>query len=691
MLLKLKILLTLLIPLFSAIQLNAAEIEDIANHHTYQYTHIKKQMEENACIDYKNLTISIPQFVAMTDTSVQGKINRSIFNLMITQLNQISFRYKLTNHAINAEVAYLKNEVKNGDKMVTCDINQSLYAPSINRVNYNFSTPYNNIIALSITYTYSASVKNSKRLVDLRYINTIYLNLKTGEEYTIDALFKSSSFQKINALIQSKYKAGEYLTWRSEFVLKDNYYHYGDYNSYSSEEDYDYEVTEAAEDVYDDEYQYDYEDTEIEEVADYESDYDYEEVVEEAEVESPMVVDNYPYVKKDGYRNSRSDGDGIQEISPNSTYSRLRYNSKKGRKLEQFKFNENALVVFNVSSFTFIIPAFQLCNVEGFGKSIAMRLTLEDLKPFIHPKGPFASLLNESFGVKQNYYAHIKQIEDMNSSLNDIGVDMGDIAITDTNRTILKIATSNPNLGRLIRVNGLKGIDTAKTKIINELVYENGLLISKKTLKADGSIGQTIYYTYDKNKNLITYERGYMDKPNYSEYYSYDPFNNLTKKEIRSNGVLDKTIYFSYRNNSIFEEHFQPNNSYVFLRKLSHNQAKFIDTILSYQSASTNKIIYHYDSSNQIIARFNPSRSSINNLQYRNFDQKNRLIAAGDNRVLFEYSYDENDNLLKEISRKNNRIYSKRTYKYDDQDRLVRFQVNRNKGNAEVFYISYLN
>ena len=68
--------------------------------------------------------------------------------------------------------------------------------------------------------------------------------------------------------------------------------------------------------------------------------------------------------------------------------------SKKPMKVSGFSALKNGYIFPKIFSFSYYIPQWQSCMYNTGGLDAEIRLTFEEIKPFLNPNGPYGSLIN---------------------------------------------------------------------------------------------------------------------------------------------------------------------------------------------------------------------------------------------------------------------------------------------------------
>lgn len=626
---------------------------DLYNSQKIKYDFNEMMMEENACIDYGELYMRVPYFMDFIDTAIMSKLNQYYHNKMVLQLNSLEFRKLLSKHAINAEIAFdQNNDVKGSKQLMTCDFNQSLYVPSIIQVNAYIGTLINDILAVGVTYVYSTTVKNDRRMTNLRYNVLEYFNVKTGKIYTSNDVFLANFTSVLNQKINNAYKNNQYFVKTNE-LYNINTYEYDDYSP---------SVT----------------------VMESEIDREYGEV-EAVEPPSPTVDDDEDLVVPE-YNDNSSEDNTLS--SPYNGYSKpfLLSNSvidefeftpqKRVRELKEFNSNLHGMFGFNGANFYYIMPAFQPCHHLNDGQCLLFNFSYEDLRKMINPNGPFGFLLKLNVESRKNIFNVINLVT-KNDELEYNGwLDIDKLELNpDEKVKKVNLYVPNYNFNQTIYRGNKTLIDTNKYTLKQTLFYQKGKIISKINREQDSS--QNIYWNYEYNEQGLI---KLMTKKNngvliYEHSYYYDKNNNLTKElESEYNQIISETHYLQ-TDNALLKYKTSINETQVFTANYlkNHKQLDSMHVIFE-NSYSLNS--YRYDSLGNHILTYNN-----NGFKYFLYEG-NRLMTVGSEFGLMDFTYNPEG----KINLKKNNNGEEELIEYDSNGRISKvIHKNENSNESDVY------
>ncbi|KRD61414.1 hypothetical protein ASE40_07725 [Flavobacterium sp. Root935] len=239
-------------------------------------------------------------------------------------------------------------------------------------------------------------------------------------------------------------------------------------------------------------------------------------------------------------------------------------------------------------------------------------------------------------------------------------------------------------------------------KIITRQSYAIGTNIADKLSSTD-----SIFYDYNNNiikKSLTNYDQKQNIIERHIEDYQYIDKNKLVKKyqyEIRENVpfIFGSLSLFEYADNTITEKTYNfgdKNHSIQELKKDStifnsnpqkkiyylDKKGEFSKIDHFFSNKIENSITIKYDEFNRINS-VNSTKFKVTGTYGFEFDAKNNIVELSNEGVIFNYKYDENNNVISEII-KSDSNYDKDSngleydYQYDMNDNWITITIIRN-------------
>lgn len=301
----------------------------------------------------------------------------------------------------------------------------------------------------------------------------------------------------------------------------------------------------------------------------------------------------------------------------------------KDKHLIDFSVNKDGFVYPKPYSLEYYIPAWQPCtkNIYGLGRPI--RLTCEQVKKFINPNGPFASLINQpataSTSIQNQNNSKALLVYNLHTDLDGNYIDQViPLKIDDNVKKVKLLLDDNPFVEALYTADGfidsITGYSYGSEQAFGERKYiydERNNVISLTFWKSETNDPQTWDFRYDSMNNLIyqkiggtKYYHKYYDNYWLQERYDYadefygiegysggvegNPFNNSVLKYILNEPEKKFNYSEAYISSDIcqvVQYEYGENNNEVILKIMSINWNQ-----VSYSS------VYQFDDTGNLIS-----------------------------------------------------------------------------------------
>ncbi len=633
---------------------------DLFNNQMISYDFKEVVMEENACIDYGELYMRVPYFMNIKDTSVQSKLNQYYHTKMVLNLNSLEFRKLMSKHAINAEIAYDQNNEDKGNKqLMTCDFNQSLYVPNVTQVNAYIGSLINDVLTVGVTYVYSTTVKNSRRMTNLRYNVLEYFNVKTGKIYTTNDVFIANSLVNFNQIINNAYKNNQYIVKYQE-LYKSGYDDYDDMSPSVSKveviqeekgDDIAYGAVEAP---------------------------DYEEDVRQIEVEM-----NHEESDNDDYSEEFNVPTMERPFStpffmPNLTIGEYEYSTQKQtRELKEFNANLHGMYGFNGANFYYIMPAFQPCHHFNDGESLHFSFSLDELKKYINPSGPYGFLLKLNIESNSDILKTVNQINQNNNLLYQSWSNINQLELK-PNDAVKKVNlySMNQNYNQLMYYGNKTVLDTNRYVLKQTLTFNKGKLISKIEREIDTFQNKKWIYEYNEHGDIKSISHSQNNYIHSMHSFHYNLNRQLIKETLIENNQFSFEKHYLYLNKVLHVNHTYKNSENEF-NAYYYKNTQQIDSIQIINDNYFTEKTLRYDSVGNHILTYDKFTK-----EFQYFLFEDRLIKTiGNGNEIIDFVY----NLEGKLIEKMNQEGGFETMEYDKKGRLLRIKNNElNTGYNEI-------
>ena len=383
------------------------------------------------------------------------------------------------------------------------------------------------------------------------------------------------------------------------------------------------------------------------------------------------------YVKKE------MENVAIDEIIPEEQYDSEVSNEKQTEVIEKtltnFDINRAGIPYLKAFSFAYYIPTWSACSRNIGGLETEVRFTIEEIKKYLNPTGPFGFLiqthLKESNIIKNQ---NTNQINHYISNYPQIfAFEFDSVSVTGN----IKSITINKVIDKYIKDN----VTEKQESLFKKINYQKDGVIKSVT-----SRNQTIQFDFNNNRQLL--KKVYIDnnKVIRVEDFKYDKNGNLI---FHANSPIDdvKEIrHFFYGDNFYIEENYNgafENNYY----KYSLDKNGLIvkkETISGAESSNYSESVFKYDQNNKLLLRYNPNENSLSGLVYV-YDKNGNLLTYeyDSGRYLTEYKYDQNNNMILITQYDSKRVNSVKNIEYDIHKKPIKIEISGNSNSENQVYV----
>ena len=344
--------------------------------------------------------------------------------------------------------------------------------------------------------------------------------------------------------------------------------------------------------------------------------------------------------------------------------------NKNEQTINNFLWINQGYLLPTAFSFAYYIPDFKPSTLQTRGNSMCLYFTLNELKNYLNPKGPYAALIKYSLPDFTNLQNQNKPYINSYQYTSDKPIDVIEVDSIHIVRKIHKISKTRYQV--ITDKDGTKKKTNISKKVIE--YQEDGNLQSIKQYDVDDKLlNKTMFYYV--NNNLVKKES--YDKENLIsiEEFVYDKYNNLLEHKIINADFSPKieSQNYYYAENFFLKEI----SSFRTITYTSHfkyfiNNKGLIDNDICTHGAmlSENRNYYKYDANNRLLAIIDEKQKALNYV----YDNQGKLLSCSVG-AFFEYTYDSN-NLIKEVRSSNNTKFIRET-EYNDRKDPIRVEENR--------------
>jgi hypothetical protein len=359
--------------------------------------------------------------------------------------------------------------------------------------------------------------------------------------------------------------------------------------------------------------------------------------------------------------------------------------SFKNKGLENFSAFKEGFAFPKVFSMAFYIPAWSKCTQDIYGMNMAVRLTFDEIRNYLNPEGPFASLI--TFQLRKD-----TQLKNQNQPT--YKQERNEPEFTWTENIPIKISDNLKKITIKLFNTPSDKADTTKGRNFIEIeYYKNGNLKEVNEIQSK----QSTLFTYDNAGRIIKKVKYRNGKTEESFDYVYDEKGNVKElKSLLKEQYIESTFYH-YVQNRMFKEHYNFSNLYEEFSD-SYEQKTFTESGLLKQQTyygighgngvSANE--YEYDKNKRLLLSYTSSKENPDYAYYV-YDESGNLITKDFDRGshLIECQYDKRNNLIKQTHYNSRNVSERKIATYDENNRILNFEKSQNNYNSLYYTLSY--
>ena len=358
--------------------------------------------------------------------------------------------------------------------------------------------------------------------------------------------------------------------------------------------------------------------------------------------------------------------------------------SKKPMKVSGFSALKNGYIFPKIFSFSYYIPQWQSCMYNTGGLDAEIRLTFEEIKPFLNPNGPYGAFLNTEAQNNNNTFifqndntisAHI--LPHINYKINVPFLEETPKFYPKKIKTvIIKQKDRNAKNDTLLPYREI--LMSKSGQVLEKINFSSGKKYNSESYLFD-SLGQLIKISKFKKEVLAE-----------ATDITYNTKGNILTSTNTSNPTNDQTNYFYYYNNKCYFEIYAVFNGKT---DIEYNLYSFTDS--GYLSDN-----YHYDQSgsshdHHYLFKNNKILCVTSGLM-KNAPEEGFHFVYNDSGLLvsieheddqsYIYEYDNKDRIVSETRYYRDKQSSKKTITYNEQGEIEKVIEETENGNGPNIY-----
>jgi len=359
--------------------------------------------------------------------------------------------------------------------------------------------------------------------------------------------------------------------------------------------------------------------------------------------------------------------------------------SFKNKGLENFSAFKEGFAFPKIFSMAFYIPAWSKCTQDIYGMNMEVRLTFDEIRNYLNPEGPFASLIR--FQLRKD-----TQLKNQNQPT--YKQERNEPEFTWTENIPIKISDNLKKITIKLFNTPSDKADTTKGRNFIEIeYYKNGNLKEVNEIQSK----QSTLFTYDNAGRIIKKVKFRNGKTIESIEYQYDEKGNVKELTSYLEEQYIESTFYHYEQNRVLIERYNFSNFYEEFSD-SYEQKTFTESGLLKQQTyygighgngvSANE--YEYDKNKRLLLSYTSSKENPDYAYYV-YDESGNLITKDFDRGshLIECQYDKRNNLIKQTHYNSRNVSERKIATYDENNRILNFEKSQNNYNSLYYTLSY--
>lgn len=362
--------------------------------------------------------------------------------------------------------------------------------------------------------------------------------------------------------------------------------------------------------------------------------------------------------------------------------------SKKPMKVSGFSALKNGYIFPKIFSFSYHIPQWQSCMYNTGGLDAEIRLTFEEIKPFINPNGPYGSLLNTETPNGNNKFIFSDDNTISAYNLPHVNYKINVPFLEETPKFYPK------NIKTVIIKQ--KDRHSSKDTIIpfREILMSKSGQVVEKINFSSGKKYHSESYLFDSLGQLIKISKFNKEVLTEATDITYNAKGNLLTSTITNNPTNDQTNYFYYHNNKCYFEIYAVFNGKT---DIEYNVYSFtdsgylLDKIHYDQSGSSNDQHYLFKNNKILCVTSGMHNKPEDGFHFVYNDSGLLISIEHDEDQSYIYAYDDNARLVSETRYYRDKQSSKKTITYNEQGEIEKVIEETENGNQpNIYFFDYI-
>ena len=373
----------------------------------------------------------------------------------------------------------------------------------------------------------------------------------------------------------------------------------------------------------------------------------------------------------------------------NENYYHQSYLESKQKKpeLSEFTVTDNGFIYPKVFSFAYYISSEESCLKNVDGNDLELRLSLDEIKPFLNPNGPYGFLMSYQLEQSPKKIAFQKP-----RYLNELKQNyfINPITIAFDNEIPLQL---KPGIRKVV-LSSRYAYQDSFTKNQDFEYNEKGYLVTKNTYIGQ-KISNQLALSYNE-KNQIVKQMNFENKRLLEATdYTYDKQGNLVQVDFSQDLEFDYSEYLFNIGNQCFIEKYTLSDGKIdnqCIRKSYTDSGILLDYMIN-NSEYNSSNYYTYDSSKRLIAvQSNVKIEYPYTGRYRFFtyNQAGQLISSETEDDITYYTYNAQNQLIKEMLIYRDNVVKTRNLTYNEKGEVEQIELkSENQSSPRFTQLTY--
>lgn len=362
--------------------------------------------------------------------------------------------------------------------------------------------------------------------------------------------------------------------------------------------------------------------------------------------------------------------------------------SKKPMKVSGFSALKNGFIFPKIFSFSYYIPQWQSCMYNTGGLDAEIRLSFEEIKPFLNPNGPYGSLINTTMPKEINnfIFPNKHNINTYKSPYVEAKINIPFL------EELPKLYPHN------IKTVIIKQKDryTKKDTVIpfREISISKSGQVLEKVNFSSGKKYYSESYLFDSLGQLIKISEFKREVISEAFDFTYNTKGNILTSTQTGNPTSDETRYYYYKDNVCYLESYSVFNGKIDIdySVFSFTDSGFLKDKKQYNQNSSNYSNYYLFKNKKILFITSGIHNVPEDGTHFVYNDSGLLISIEhDDDQSYIYAYDDQARIVSETRYYRDKQSSKKTITYNEKGEIEKVIEETENGNQpNIYFFDYI-